>query len=154
MAAVNTKSIGDVTVLSVATALAKMGETVLFPFGDNERYDIALDRDGQMYRIQCKTGRYSNGVIEFNTSSTSPYLKGRRRTYHGEVEAFGVYCLELDKVYLVPLAEVPTETCALLRVLPTRNQQARGVRFAETYEIGICKLSSASIAQLVRAPDS
>jgi hypothetical protein len=133
----NTKDVGNITTLAVAAELAKVGESILLPFGDNHRYDIALDRDGNLFRIQCKTGRYRNGAVEFNTASTSPYIGGNgRRGYDGEIDAFGVYCAELNKVYLVPVEEVPNGTQACLRVTPAKNGQRKCVRLANQYEIG------------------
>src|SRR5262245_39835404 len=42
----NTAKKGSATALAVAAALARRGEVILFPYGDAERYDLALDRGG------------------------------------------------------------------------------------------------------------
>jgi hypothetical protein len=59
----------------------------------------------------------------------------RSRSYHGEIDDFGVFCPELDAVYLIPIEDVPTESSALLRVTPSRNGQEKNVRLAAAYEI-------------------
>ena len=113
---------------------------VLVPFGENSRYDLVLERDSVFTRIQCKTGRLRNGSIWFPTCSTTfhnsrpggakPYISD----YRGSADVFGIYCPELDKVYLVPVDDVGTRD-GCIRVEPTRNNQARKIRWAGQYEL-------------------
>ena len=119
-------------------SLVAHGYDVLLPFGENTRYDLAIDSGATLKRIQCKTGRLRNGVIIFATASTyahHPNPKIQRRGYENEIDYFGVYCPTNGGVYLVPISDVPSATSAVLRIEPTRNRQARGVRFAKKYEI-------------------
>jgi hypothetical protein len=58
-----------------------------------------------------------------------------RRDYEGQIDDFAVYCPELGSVYLIPIEDVPTRALGTLRVAPTRNGQAKGVRLAAAYEI-------------------
>lgn len=131
----DTISKGDVTVLAVALALAKRGEHVLFPFSEGERYDIALDRSGVLYRIQCKTGWLKRGVVMFRVCSNGP--RSALRTYHGHIEAFGIYCRELDAVYLVPFDAVANvkSARATLRIDSPKNSQGHRYRFASDYVV-------------------
>jgi len=46
-----------------------------------------------------------------------------------------VYCPDTDAVYLVPITDVP-DRGACLRVKPTKNNQAKGVRWAKDYVLG------------------
>ena len=111
---------GDLTVLRVSLALMERGEVVLKPISDNSRYDLALDRDGRLFRVQCKTGRLRNGAVAFNTCSTSlSVYGGRRRDYIGQIDAFGVYCE--GKVYLVPIDRVVGRTSQYLRVAQVKK---------------------------------
>ena len=44
---------------------------MLIPFGDNQRYDLVVEREGNFVRVQCKTGRVrKEGQILFNTCSS------------------------------------------------------------------------------------
>ena len=130
---VNTKSIGELAEAKMLAALVASGEHVLIPFGDNLRYDLGIEKDGKLYRVQVKHGVLKGGVIEFNTGSYD-YSK-QLQTYQGEAEFFGVYCSELDACYLVPVS-VAGETKTRLRVEPTKNNQLRRVRFARDFEVG------------------
>ena len=115
--------------------LVRRGYNVLVPFGTNQRYDFVIDLEGKFIRAQCKKGRLRNGVIRFPARSTRLNSQGVYfRSYTGEVEIFLVYCPETDRIYAVPVEEVPP-TDGWLRVKPTRNGQEDRVRWARDYEL-------------------
>jgi hypothetical protein len=138
--AVHPKVVGDRTTAVVLARLLEVFEIVLLPFGENQRYDLVVDDQGRMLRIQCKTGRLLNGVIKFAACSTIYHHPNRasgqpyRHHYRGEADLFGVYCPETDGVYLVPVDEVGIRQGSL-RIEPTANNQASNVRWASQYEI-------------------
>ena len=131
----NSKSVGDVTQSQVMAALLKRGKKVLMPFGDNSRYDLVVEEDGRFMRIQCKTGKLRQGAIAFSVASSQYHRGGKRRNYRGEVDAFGVYCPENEKVYIIPIDELPLVREAKLRLAPPGNSQAKGIRWAAEFEI-------------------
>lgn len=135
---------GDVTELAVALALARAGRKLLRPLSSAMRYDLLLDNeDGTYTRIQCKTGRLRDGCIRFDAFSISGHSTVSKR-YHGEVDAFGVYCPQTDATYLVPIdALSPVATVGYLRVSPARNGQRLRIRAATDYLIeGTTQLAS------------
>jgi hypothetical protein len=54
--------------------------------------------------------------------------------HSGEIDMFAVYCPANDQVYAVPVTDAPLTDCSL-RLDPTRNGQADGVRWAAEYEL-------------------
>jgi hypothetical protein len=110
----NPKCVGEITEAMALAILLREGETVLVPHGDNQRYDLALDRDGMLVRVQVKTGRLVAGSVRFPTCS----LTGGRRDYRGEIELFADYCPDNDQLYLVPVEDLGISR-ASLRVEPT-----------------------------------
>ena len=132
------KLTGDRTTLAVMLALADAGNDVAVPFGESCRYDLVVAYQDRLLRVQCKSGRLRKGVVEFATASTYGHHKSStttRRSYHGQIDAFAVYCRENGEVYLAPIADVDARKLAHLRLQPTLNGQARGVRFAAGYTI-------------------
>jgi hypothetical protein len=128
----NTSAIGNKTAGIVLAALLQTGQRPLLPFGDGYPYDIALDDDGRLMRVQCKTGRLLNGAVYFPTSI---WCRGNKyRPYRNDVDYFGVYCPDTQEVYLVPVGDVP-DRGASLRVEAPRNNQTKGVRWAKDYVI-------------------
>ena len=128
----NTKTIGERSVACILAALLKAGKTVLLPFGDNQRYDMVIEEDGNFTRIQCKTGRLRNGVIAFNVCSQAGG-SGKRRDYQGEIDVFGVYCPELDTVYIVPIKDTYATTVSLRVTTPKVEQPT--INWASDYEL-------------------
>jgi hypothetical protein len=131
------KDIGDQSTLAIILALTEAGYHVLLPFGENTRYDLAIEAGGSLQRVQCKTGRLSKGAVVFRTASSyynHPHPKMPAKHYRGQVDIFAVYCRETSGVYLIPIGELP-ESQAGPRVDPPRNNQRRGIRFAGDYEI-------------------
>jgi hypothetical protein len=120
---------------AILAELVSRGYHVLLPFGTNQRYDLVLDVGGEFVRAQCKTGRLRDGVVVFATRSIRANMNQvLMRNYDGEVEIFLVHCRETNGIYAVPVDEAP-EGYARLRVRPTRNGQADGIRWARDYEL-------------------
>jgi hypothetical protein len=132
-----TSHVGEVSRWQLIAALSRQGKQVLLPVGDHLRYDLAIDDEGIILRIQCKTGRLRTGAIRFATcsiDSRSQPGKCLRRSYRGQVELFGVYCTDNNKCYLVPVGKVGASQGSL-RIDPPRNRQKTRIIWAEDYEI-------------------
>lgn len=130
----NSKRIGNISEAKILAKCVEKQWVVLLPFGDNERYDLVIDRGGGFERVQVKTGRLRNGVIIFNAHSTV----GRARTnshkgYLGEADLFGVYSSELDKVYLVSVNNVGSTVVSLRVDEPKLNINT--INWAKDFEI-------------------
>ncbi|MEO6890748.1 MAG: group I intron-associated PD-(D/E)XK endonuclease [Ktedonobacteraceae bacterium] len=135
----NHKAIGEQSEAIIMARLLEAGYGVLTPFGDNRRYDLVIeDADNQFWRVQCKTGWMDEGksVIKFATASSYNHTTKNKgwKNYRGQCEYFAVYCSETKGVYLVPVDLVGV-TQAALRLVPTVNNQEKGVRWAKDYEL-------------------
>ena len=128
----NTKYVGDLSELAAIKAFIENGYRVAIPFGENNRYDLIVERDNTLSRVQVKTGRLRRGAILFNCYSSHSHRGGGARTYAGEVEYFAVYCTETDQVYLIPLSDMAMWS-GTLRVETPRNGQDKKVRWAARY---------------------
>lgn len=132
-----TISFGELSELEVALALIRAGRTVLRPLSSTLRYDLAVEGpNASMIRVQCKTGQLKDGHITFRACSADA-RRPNGVPYHGQIEAFGVFCPQTGRSYLIPMSALgPIHTTVRLRVAPTRNGQVRGVRYASEFEIG------------------
>ena len=136
----NTSKQDEITESIILAKLVQLGYECLIPWGHDHRYDIGIDDDGKLVRIQCKTARYIEvrECIEFNTAITYARVGGKphiRKGYQGEIDYFGVYSPNTEKVYLVPVDDVPIGSKGLLRLHATKNNQQKGVKWAQDYEI-------------------
>jgi PD-(D/E)XK endonuclease len=129
-----TNDIGERAQGAIVAEVMKYGYTILIPFGEGRRYDMVIEKDAEFFRLQCKAGRYENGVIRFNTCSSNWYNKTRRSYTREEIDYFAIYCEHTGKVYLVFIEDIGGAD-GTLRIEPTVNNQAKGVRWAKDYEI-------------------
>lgn len=127
----NPKTIGERSEAVIMAKLLLNGEVVLQPFGDNQRYDLVIDRDGTFLRIQCKTGKIRNGAVEFSSCSNAGGYK--KKSYYGEIELFAVYCPENQGVYMVPVDEAAGITTRLRIDPPKNNSSVSTVRWAKDF---------------------
>jgi len=136
---------------AVLNRLVQKGFEVLIPWGGHRRYDIAyfatvehrnfgffVYRENHLVRIQVKIGRLTSDKsgVDFNTTSVHPRGdKHYRRDYAGDAEYFGVYCPDLDRVYMVPVSEAPRSGHMTLRLTQPKTAQKGGYHFARDYEL-------------------
>jgi hypothetical protein len=65
----------------------RAGYLVSIPFGENHRYDLIIEKDFVLSRVQVKTGRLRKGVVIFNCFSSHTHRGGvATPLYKGEVE--------------------------------------------------------------------
>jgi hypothetical protein len=127
--------VGERTEAIILGELVRRGYKVLLPFGHNQRYDLVIDNGSSFIRVQCKTGRLTNGAVRFRSQSVITNTKGSQfRSYGGEADLFVVFCPQNGKTYAVPVDSVPESEVAL-RIAPAGNNQRLGIRWATEYEL-------------------
>lgn len=134
----NSKSVGNISEAKSLSRFIELGWIVLIPFGDNEPYDLVIDRGNGFERVQVKTGRvgFSAGSFMFNAFSISERTSGRHFTsYVGKIDLFSVYFRDTDKIYLIPVSVVGGLTQPVFRINPALNCQKTGVRMAVDFEV-------------------
>ncbi|MBV9713627.1 MAG: hypothetical protein JO011_22235, partial [Ktedonobacteraceae bacterium] len=98
-------------------------------------------KESQLVRIQCKVAWLSSdgGSLTFNTSTVSMggtgVWKRKKSGYRGRADWFGVYSPDTGKVYIVSVWEAPDASHMILRLLPSKNNQAKNVHWARDYEL-------------------
>jgi hypothetical protein len=130
----NPTSKGKTSEAVILAALVKMGKSALVPWGE-ERYDPVLDEGGKLVRIQCKTGHIRDGCVCFKTSITDAQRPLGDGGDAGQIDAFAVYCPQIERVYLVPIEAVQTTIGARLRLETAKNAQTWNVRWARDFEL-------------------
>lgn len=127
----NPKAVGERSEGIVLAELMRLGQVVLLPFGNNQRYDLVVDEGTNLVRVQVKTAWWFRGSIAFKTNSVNAFT-GQRKTYTGEADVFMVYSPHTDKVYWVPVEDCGS-SATHLRVDPTDRIQR--IRWAKGYEL-------------------
>lgn len=131
----NSKQKGNITELETMLAFIKLGYNVLTPYGDCERYDYVVDANGKFLRIQSKTSNTEDKGASFKFSCRSSNRKEGKivhRTYTNEEIDYFATCFN-GKCYLIPVEECGGDK--KLRILPTKNNQIKGIAWAKDYEL-------------------
>ena len=126
---------GAIAEAAIALAAIELGIGVSRPLGD-ERYDLIFDLGSEFVRVQCKWAPKCGDVIAVPCRSCRRGPDGfiRRRYSAHEVDAIAAYCPELGRCYFLPLNWFDDRTFVQLRLAPTRNNQQRGINWANEYE--------------------
>lgn len=67
---VDTTHVGNTTEAAVMFALLRDGWRVSVPFGGGSPYDLLIEKENRIYRVQCKTGWVtSTGALGYHRSS-------------------------------------------------------------------------------------
>ena len=136
----DSKQIGNLTELQCITRFYELGYSISIPYGDSEKYDFILDKNGKLYRLQCKhaTEVYTeDGQLDYlsiKTTWQSGYAKNSKwkaNKYTNEDIDFFVTHFK-GKNYLINVNECSTQK--ILRVLPPKNNQTKGINFLNMFE--------------------
>lgn len=139
------KQTGILTEHKVITRLIELGYTVSLVIGDNARYDIILDINGELFKVQIKHARLKNGCIVFSAHSTQSNKKiSRSISYLGQIDYFIVWCGENDQYYAISVDMLTNEYTISLRIEKAKNNQSTNVNYAGDYLLNdvLIKLST------------
>ncbi len=130
----DTKIIGELTELKCQLFLLEQGFVVSKPVLDNARYDLILDYNNKLYRIQIKTSRWMSekheGII-FNCKSQHRTSDGNKIMKYTPDE-IDFFMTEFEnQFYLIPCDKIRGEM--RLRFKPTKNHQDNKAYFAKDY---------------------
>jgi hypothetical protein len=129
---------GNIAETAVVAHATRLGIAVLRPVQEGLRYDLAFDLGELFVRVQCKWATLHGDVVRIHSRTSRVTTAGHvRGTYSAdEIDAVAGYCAALDRVYLLPIAEVAGKSMTHLRLAPAKNNQAINVHWAARYELG------------------
>lgn len=132
----NTNGIGDLAEAKITAKLVERGYIVSHPINDHARYDLIADDGEELKRIQVKHGRLEEEgrLVVANLETSNPTTKGSEYSYYGsdEIDAYMIYCSELDKCYEIEHEDAPKSNLNL-RIECVHNHPH--IRWAEDYEL-------------------
>ena len=146
----STNQKGCIAETAIIHQATKLGVGVLKASNDGSRYDLIFDLGDELVRVQCKWASRTGDVIAVPCYSCRRTAGGLlKRTYSAdEVDAFAAYCAAVDKCYFVRFDQLTGDSGIHLHLTPTRNNQRRGIHWAEEYEFGATLGTPGAVAQL------
>ena len=101
---------GTITEMAVAIYLLQLGYNVSQPFCQDSKYDLIVDVEGKLLRLQVKKARLASSTsITFSCRSTTTNVKNcKSKKYNAEeIDYFATYWN--GKAYLVSISECSTQ---------------------------------------------
>jgi len=119
-----TKRKGDLGVAMVMSDAMKKGHKVAIPVGEDWPFDLIVQRNGVLERVQCKYTESNGAFVEVKCRSTNGFLDYRYTDK--DIDWLAVYDKTTDRCYYLPaslLGEGKTEL--RLRLKPTKKGNYR-----------------------------
>lgn len=135
MLELTTKQKGNITEVECILAFIKAGYKVSIPYGEDCKYDLILDINNKLYRIQCKA---SKGLLDpddgfkFKCRSTKITNHGVKTHLYNQSEIDYFATVYRGQCYLIPVNECDNEKT--LRYRYPINGQKKGIYLAEKYK--------------------
>ncbi len=136
---------------AIALAAVKLGIEVYRPIHEGGRYDLIFGVDDRLVRVQCKWATRSGDVVVVRCYSARRAPEGMRvRTYTArEVDMIVAYCSDVDSCFVLEPEHFVGRRLVHLRLAPTRNNQRRGINWANDFALESLRFTSpGAIAQL------
>lgn len=127
--------IGEITEQQVALEFLKKGYLVSRPLVQSSRYDFIVDINHRLYKVQVKTGTVKeDAYIEFATSTSHTNTQGTVNLSYSQEDVDFFATMYQNECYLIPF-ELCGKRMQRLRLIPTKNNQTKGILFAEEYRL-------------------
>ncbi len=132
----STKRKGNIAEASILAEFVKNNIPVLLPFGDNEKYDLVIDLNGEFKSIQIKCGSLINGCITADVRHRIGVKRIKYESYIGKVDLIAIWCNEIKKAYLIPAGKLKAEFYVRLRIdKPKINYIMDTIVWAKDHEL-------------------
>ena len=132
---------GMLTEIRCIEKFIELGYFCSVPYGDSCKYDVIVDIDNVLYRIQCKSSTWAKDTVEekvafvMNTNHTTVNTTGVKRYTYNATEVDFFYTYFEGKHYLVPISEVEGKGTFRFRYLKNIGNQKANIHIAEEYEV-------------------
>lgn len=131
----NTKSKGNIGEIKIASEFIKWGCFVSFPFGDNARYDLVVDINGELKKVQVKyvdvkdADAYKCPCVSSKNHTTNKKLD----IYKNDVDFICFYITEIDTCVIFPIKFIGDKKSINLRIDSAKNKQTKGIHFVKDH---------------------
>lgn len=124
------KTKGAIAEMAVAAKLLKEGWNVLFPFGENSRYDLVGEKNGKFVKVQVKYVSPSNGALKVNCKSSNNWSVDKYTSK--EIDFIAAYNPVSGNIYFVPSSKFNSSSI-FLRLSPAKNKQKISVNESKDF---------------------
>lgn len=126
----HTKQKGDIGELVAAQEFLRQGWHVAFPYGENMKYDLIVEKEGIFKRVQVKSVYPRNGVLHVNCRSSNNWSVTSYTS--NDIDLLAAVDLQSNKVYFIPSNKI-NKALFDLRLEPAKNGQKKNINFVGGY---------------------
>ena len=132
-----TNQLGDAAELAVAAEILRLGYKVAIPFGHDWKYDLIVEIEGELKKVQVKSTEPKNGKLTYKVGTNTNILKGKHQ-FHTYTKVDIDYFIGYDRVnkncYLIPMELVESVyDTVTIRLKPTKNKNYKKIHWAKDY---------------------
>ncbi len=128
-----TNAKGEIGEAIILADLQRQGHGIAIPFGHDLPFDLIVVRkeNGALEKVQCKYTTSNGRVVVARIMSNSAWVT--HRYTKEEVDWIAVYDSTSDRCFYLPSVIWDGQVAVSLRLTPTINGQAKGIRFAKDF---------------------
>lgn len=124
----NTNFIGQITETKVILQCLLHQIPISIPYGDKCRYDLIIDFNNHLYRVQIKTARKADTKGEAFIFNCYSVVNGKKHKYtKNEIDYFAT--IWNDQLYLIPVEECSIEKTLWIDT-PTQSTCCLAAKYA------------------------
>jgi hypothetical protein len=134
----NTNQKGEIAQLRAELRAAEKGVLVSKPTRADARYDLILDEDGTLSRMQVKyadaKSSHSSGVVLVRLDRRMTNASRKLRCYtRKEIDGVLAYVPAVDRMIRLGIEQFDGKWSVHVRLKPPLNNQRKGILFAEDF---------------------
>ena len=134
----DTKLKADIAESAVITELLRRGFRVVKPVGDRLPYDLAIDINGKLLRIQVKSAWLYDGAYKVDVRRTKTNRRKMIRKYYNrnDFDFAIIYIQELNVFYIMPVSVFSTYKSEISLVEAAKRQRKpKSVEYRERWDL-------------------
>lgn len=127
----NTKHAGDFAELLTAAKFAEKGYYVSLPMTDNAPYDLIVDFQGRLHKVQVKSRSRVGDIISVQMYSS---MRGYKYFYKdGDFDILVVHDKISNELAMLFWDDIKDLSSLTLRLSPAKNNQTKGIKLFADY---------------------
>lgn len=137
----NSKTKGNIGETRLIYEFTKRGLQVSIPVGDNAPYDLVIEFNKKLYKLQVKysdekmfNGSISSPVCSKNLKIKDMKASSQARSYIDDVDLIAIYFKEWDSVVILPIEQVTGLNICFRKDKP-KNNQSKNIHYIEDYSL-------------------
>lgn len=127
-----TKRKGDLAEVVIMADILKRGYKIAIPYGEDWPYDLIVERNGKLEKVQCKYTASDGNVVHVSCRCSNNWLT---TTYTQDtIDWLAVYDKTTDQCFYIPSSMLGDGRSLIhLRLTSTKSNQTKKINWAKDF---------------------